>query len=299
MKDYIGKRIKLNSFEYEFGKKPKEISVIAFFKYKKDNNLYVACCEESNVNYGIVNYGSAHIKGNSLIIIGIKEPLQEMIQELFFKLNEGNDISDSFEIMKLDDIESIEFVTPNRIEIKSEIVKNVIDKTIEKKKEEVTVPNNKDKKKSSSPLFIILLFLIIGGGIYFYFFIYLKPVETKIYKSIECTKKYNDKDYNMKIEEDNKFMFSQDDKLEYIDELSRYTFFNEDEYYDFINKGLMYKYLGEEEGTGYSQDESTYSFSITKKVDATRDDYLLPIEYEDVLRYYENDGYSCVEQTEE
>ena len=298
MNNYIGKRIKLNNYNLEFGKKAKEVNVIAFFKYKIDNNFYVVCCEESNVNYGIINYGSAHIKGNSIIIIGVKEPLQEMVQELFFKLNEGSDISDTFEIMSLNDIYTIEFVTPNKIELKNEIVKEVIDKVIEKEKEEVITTVKKNEKKGSSLLPLILLFIAICVGIFFYFFIYLKPVENKIYKSIECTKTTNDNKYNMKIEEDNKFRFSQNDTLEYIDELSRYVFFDEDEYFDFINKGLMYKYLADEEA-GYSQDESTFSFSITKKVDATSDSYVLPTEYEDVLSYYVKDGYSCTELTEE
>ena len=86
-KEIIGKKIKVNDFNMEFGHQAKFVNLICFYKYQKDNNLYAIYCDDTNIPYGIVNFGTAHIKGNSLIVIGSKDPNQEMIKEFTYKLS--------------------------------------------------------------------------------------------------------------------------------------------------------------------------------------------------------------------
>ena len=292
----MGKKIKVNSFNLEFGKQAQITNVIAFYKYKEDNGLYAICCEDSNIKYGIVNYGSAYIKENTLIIIGLKEPKQEMVQELFFKINEGKDITDNFEVQSLENVEFVELVSPNKVELKGEIVEKVISETIEVPQEEkVEKEKTKtNKKKSSLPLILILLIII--GGASFYFF--ATQNNNKVYKSIVCTKTYQDKDYNMEVSEDNKYSFSQEDILEYVDKLSVYKFTDEDEYNDFMEKSLYYNYMPKENG-GITPDNDNLSFSIVERVDATKSSYNLPTNYEEVIKYYKREGYTCEEKIEE
>ena len=294
----MGKKIKVNSFNLEFGKQAQITNVIAFYKYKEDNGLYAICCEDSNIKYGIVNYGSAYIKENTLIIIGLKEPKQEMVQELFFKVNEGKDLTDNFELQPLDSVEFVELVSPNKVELKGEVVEKVINETIELPQEEIKEKENTkiNKKKSSLPIILILLIIIGVAG--YYFFILQNDNSKKIYKSIVCTKNYRDKEYNIEVSEDNKYSFSQNDILEYVDKLSVYKFTDEDEYNDFMESGSYYKYLPEENG-GITPDDNNSSFSIVERVDATKADYKLPTGYEEVIKYYKKEGYTCEEKIEE
>jgi len=63
----FGKKIKLNDFNMTYGKQEKLLNVMCLFKYKKDNNMYAIYCDDSSIPYGIINYGTAHLKENTLI----------------------------------------------------------------------------------------------------------------------------------------------------------------------------------------------------------------------------------------
>ena len=294
----IGKKIKLNDFNMTYGKQEKLLNVICLFKYKKDNNIYAIYCDDSSIPYGIIYYGSAHIKGNTLIVIGSKVPNQEMLKEILFKIN-NNEQLENFEILELSQINLIEIVSPNKFEIKKEILQNLIDKTMPKP----IVPEKKTQKKNKKPqiLPILLILIVLTASLYFFIFKDNTPKEN-IVKSFICKKEYQSNELEAKVIEDNTYNFNQNDILQYINKSTTYKFYKEEEYYDFINKGIFYSYIPEEyinknpedNSLGYRIDNDTYSLIIIEKEDTTKD-YFLPTEYEEVLSHYKEKGYSCTE----
>lgn len=290
----IGKKIRLNEYNLTYGKQEKILNVVCFYKYKKDNNLYTICCEDSNIPYGIINYGSAHQKGNTLILIGLKEPKEDMIKELLFKIDKEEEL-DNFVIQDLKDIEMIELISPNKFEIKKEVLESIIDKTIPKPiKEEI---KSIQKKKKKPTLIIVLIILFIISAFFCLFILNEKHIQDSTIKSIICKKEYNSTELEAKVIEDNTYNFNQNDKLKYINKSTTYKFYQEEEYLEFVNKGLYYSYIPEENG-GFSLDNDTYSLIIIEK-EETNEDYFLPTEYEEVLSYYKGKDYNCKEEAKE
>ena len=293
MNNYIGKNVKLNELGLSYGTKSKMVSIIAFFKYKKDNNLYAVCVEDTNIPYGLVYYGTAHIKGDNLIVIGSKNPIQEVPQELLFKLNNNQELED-FEIQNIDNINSIELITPNKIEIKKEVVLDAIEKCVPKPV--IDNDNNKGtskvkKKNSALPLLLILIFLLLGVGGYFYFF--SGNDDAIIDKSFTCTMTTYDRSINANVFEDNTYYFNNNDILEYVNISSKYTFLYEDEYNDFMDRSLYYNYLKDDSGFSTNNDE--LSFTILERVEID-EDYSQPTNYEEALNYYKKKNYDCIEE---
>lgn len=294
-KEIIGKKIKVNDFNMEFGHQAKFVNLICFYKYQKDNNLYAIYCDDTNIPYGIINFGTAHIKGNSLIVIGSKDPNQEMIKEFTYKLS-NNETLDNFEIQDITNINAIELVSTNKLEIKKEILASIVDKVIPLPKQTENQDKNSKKKKKSVllPLLLILIFICIIA--YFFFF---KTNEEKdiTTKMIICTRETQSTEIDAKVIEDNTYNFNPNDKLEYINKSTTYKFYNEDDYIDFIDKGLYYTYIPDENG-GFTLDDNSHSLKVIEK-ETIDEDYTLPTDYEESLKYYKEKGYSCTEQAKE
>jgi len=290
----FGKRVKLTDYTMEYGKKEKFTNILCFFKSPSDNNLYVIVVEDSNIPYGIIQYGSAHIKGNSLILIGSKNPNQEAVKELIYKIYNNEDLT-NYEIKSLDEVEAIEIISPNKLEVKKEVVENIMERVMPKPKEEELKERPRKKKKSILPLLLILV--VIGLVGYFMFFRNSNDDEEKIVKSIMCTKSYSSNELEALVIEDNTYNFNISDSLEFINKSTTYKFYEEAEYLDFINKGLYYSYIDLDNG-GFTLDNDSYSLIVIEK-EETETDYFLPTEYEEVLSYYKNQGYSCSEKVEE
>ena len=294
-KEIVGKKIKVNDFNMEFGRQAKFVNLICFYKYQKDNNLYAIYCDDTNIPYGIINFGTAHIKGNSLIVIGSKDPDQEMIKEFTYKLS-NNETLDNFEIQDITNINAIELVSPNKLEIKKEILASIVDKVIPKpKKVEKPVKNSSKKKKNTLlPLLLVLIFICI----IVYFFVF-KTNEEKdnTTKMIICTRETKSKNLAANVIEDNTYNFNPNDKLEYINKSTTYKFYSEDDYIDFIDKGLYYTYIPDDNG-GFTLDDNNYSLKVIEK-ETIKDNYSLPTDYEKALKYYKEEGYNCTEQAKE
>ena len=132
-----------------------------------------------------------------------------------------------------------------------------------------------------------------------YFYITSQSEEVKISKTITCTitKKHQELD-GVTVDEEQVFNFSNTDKLEIIDKTELYKFQTEEDYLDFINKGLYYRYMpnSEEEG-GWNKDDDAHTFKIITK-DRISTSYTKPVNYEEVLTYYKNEGYECNENIE-
>lgn len=289
-----GKELKVVEYNLTFGKNARMVNVFGCFRYKENNSLYIIYADV-NTKYNIVYYGSSHVKNDSILSMQCNNKKdEEIIKEYIFKVTNKEKLDD-FEIIPLEKIEGVEIISSNKLEIKKEVLDSLTELTIPKKeipKEEVK--EKPKKKKSSKLLMFLIMIILIGGGVYLYFNTMNK--EESVAKIIVCTKTYKHNELEANVSEEQTFNFNNQDTLESIDIVQAYKFMTEDSYLDFINKGLYYKYMPDEDDAngGYKFYDDSYTYQMTMKeyVDIAYDK---PTNYEDVLAYYKDDGYSCNE----
>lgn len=272
-------------------------NVYGVFKYLHNGMLYVVYSDYKD-KYNIIYYASCHIKGDSVLAIEVKgEEHENIIKEFIFNVINNKDLS-NFEFANLDSVKFIEIIGSSRIEVKPEVESTLLNLMIPKKEEKV-IENNNTKKKSNMGLIIILLIIGIGGIFgYSYFFKGKKdngPSKNDIVGIIICNKSYNHKELNAVVNEEKTFNFNVDDNLLYVSNNMLYKFNSSDEYADFVTKGLYYKYIPNNKDKDFNLDDANITFKVNYKDNITTD-YNLPTSYEEVLAYYNKDGYNCTEE---
>ena len=293
-----GKVLKVVEYNLSFGATDHYINVYGVFRYKKNNNLYIIY-SDTNPTYNYISYGSSYIKNNSILSLATtKKEEEEIVKEYIFKtIHQEN--TEEFENISLDTIEGIEIVGSNKIEVKEEVLKDLINLTIPKPKtEEPKEQITKPKKKKSPKIVLLLLLILIGGSIYF--FMTKKNTKTSevkdTVKTFICTKEYQSNTLDAKIKEENTYHFSLQENLEYIEGTKEYQFSSKDSYQDFIQNGTFNKYIEEDEkNSSFSQDEENNIFKTNLKtiIDSS---YNKPTNYEEALTREKEDGYSCQER---
>lgn len=287
-----GKELKVVEYNLTFGTSARVVNVISLFKYKKNNNIYIIY-SDINSSYDVIYYGSSHIKDNTVLSMECKDKMdEEIIKEFIFKTTNKEELND-YEIISLDKIDGLEIISSNKIEIKKEVLKQLIDLTIPKKE----IPKNdieqeKKNKKSKIPLIILMLLLVILATFGFLFL--NKPRSNNTEKIIICEKEYNHETLPATINEIQTFNFNINDSLESININQEYTFNTETDYLDFINEGTYYKYIPEENIGNWDKDDENFIFKTTKK-EMVKTGYDKPTEYEEVLSYYKAENYTCKE----
>lgn len=289
-----GKTIKVKQYNLQFGEKERFINILSCFKYKKNGNIYIIY-SDIDQKYSLVYYGSGHLKENEALCMPCREKEEvEIIKEYIFKLLKKEPM-DNFEIYSIDNVETIEIIGSEKLEVKTEILSNLIDIMIPKKEleKEKTKETKKKKNNPLKPLLIILIIiiLIIGSS---YFLLGGTPKDnTKT--NIICTKTYQHETLNAKVEETNTYNFDLNDELQTIDTTMIYKF-DKSSYQDFILKGTYYKYMpsSDTEG-GWDKNDEEYTFKVVtkKRVDTS---YTEPTNYEEALSYYKENGYTCEEK---
>ncbi len=292
-----GKTLKVVEYNLSFGSSVKMVNVFGVFRYKPNNNLYIIYAD-INTQYPIIYYGSSHIKENSILSMACSDPkVEEIIKEYIFKTISKETLTD-FEIISLDSTEGVEIISSNKLEVKPEVLNNLVDIAIPKPKveEEVPIKNNK-KKSSKKTLLFFLIILFIGGGGYFY--LKALPEKETTVKLFVCAKNYQHDILSANVSEENTYHFNNQEKLEYYNTITTYQFFSQEEYQDFISKGTIYRYMpGDEADGGWDKDDQKYLFKVMvkKKIDTS---YNLPTNYEEALAHYKKEGYTCEEKIEE
>ena len=291
-----GKVLKVVEYNLTFGSSARMVNVFGLIRYKKNNGLYVLYADQNN-QYSVINYGGSHIKGNTILSMNYKKEDEEIIKEYIFKVTNEEELND-FEVISLEPIEGIEIISSNHLELKPDVINNLIDKTIPKKEvvEETNKKAPKPKKKSPAKVLLILIILLALaiGGIYF-----LAPeilLGSKESKILTCTITKTDSSLNATLEETRKLSFDYKNILKEIDTTTTFRFNEEKDYQDFINKGTMYKYMPENETQGgFKQVDETNTFIITKNETITTD-YDKATSYEEVLLENKREGYKCEEK---
>lgn len=293
-----GKVLKVVEYNLTFGATDRYVNVYGVFKYTKNNNLYIIY-SDPNPTYNYISYGSSYIKNNSILSLATtKKEEEEIVKEYIFKIINQEPTKD-FEFISLDSIEEIEIIGSNKIEVKEDVLKSLINLTIPKpKKEEIENQSIKPKKKKFHKITFLLLIILISGSIYF-FMTKNNDKTTEVKDSIKtfiCTKEYQSNTLDAKIKEENTYHFSLQENLEYIEGTKEYQFSSKDSYQDFIQNGTFNKYIEEDEkNSSFSQDEENNIFKTNLKtiVDSS---YNKPTNYEEALSREKADGYSCQER---
>lgn len=287
-----GKELKVVEYNLSFGGKERKVNVFSLFRYQKNNGLYVIYADVGTT-YNIINYGTSHMKENTILSMTPHEKDIEIIKEYIFKVT-NNEPLEEFEILPLDNITSIEIISSEKLEIKPEVLASLTEKTIPKK--ETPKEEKKEivkKKNPAKTLFtIIIIFAIFGCAAYIFLLTQNKETVTKM---ASCKKTTTNLEISAKIEETIEYNFN-NDTLEKIDTTQVFKFNTKEDYEDFINKGTMYKYMPDDAETGgYQQNDEESTFTITKKENITSS-YNKPTHYEEVLSYNKSEGYTCEEK---
>lgn len=277
----MGKIIKIDEYNFTYGKGTDYLNVFGGFKYKEDGNKYVIYSHDNTKLF----YGSLFIKDNKLVIMDVKNDVSSIIKEFTHVLLDDKKSTD-FEVISLDDIDSVEIIGENTVDIDSSVILNLFDKTIPKELEK-PVQNETKKSKSSSVVGICLFLLIVIVGAFFWFNPEIIEGEKR---RVICDKTYIHESLNATVTEEVTLTFSGKDKITDIDLVTDYKFNNSLQYEEFVKKNYYYQYM--KEGDTYKLDNSASTYRVFSSID-TEVDFFLPTSYKELVEDYKNKGYDC------
>ena len=101
----IGKQIRLNDYKFTYGRETIYLNVYGAFKNKKNGNKYVIYSYDNNRLY----FGSLFIRNKEIIVMIPKEDESEIVKKFTYSILD-NKLSDDFEVISLDDIDSIQII---------------------------------------------------------------------------------------------------------------------------------------------------------------------------------------------
>lgn len=274
----IGKQIRLNDYKFTYGRETIYLNVYGAFKNKKNGNKYVIYSYDNNRLY----FGSLFIRNKEIIVMIPKEDESEIVKKFTYSILD-NKLSDDFEVISLDDIDSIEIIDETLCDFNVDMSK-LYDITIPKpkvEKEEIK-PN---KKISIASIFFVLLFVVI----ILFFFVNPEVIFGKN-KEYSCTKSYLHDELPASVNEEVVLVFNGKDNINSIDVKTDYVFSDAQYYKDFKDKSYFYNYF--KEGDTYKFEDTTYTYRLFSKID-TNEDYFMPSKLDDLVSYYRNNGYEC------
>lgn len=274
----IGKQIRLNDYKFTYGRETIYLNVYGAFKNKKNGNKYVIYSYDNSRLY----FGSLFIRNKEIIVMIPKEDESEIVKKFTYSILD-NKLSDDFEVISLDDIDSIQIIDETLCDFNVDMSK-LYDITIPKpkvEKEEIK-PN---KKISIASIFFVLLFVVI----ILFFFVNPEVIFGKN-KEYSCTKSYLHDELPASVNEEVVLVFNGKDNINSIDVKTDYVFSDAQYYKDFKDKSYFYDYF--KEGDTYKFEDTTYTYRLFSKID-TNEDYFMPSKLDDLVSYYKNNGYEC------
>lgn len=274
----IGKQIRLNDYKFTYGRETIYLNVYGAFKNKKNGNKYVIYSYDNSRLY----FGSLFIRNKEIIVMIPKEDESEIVKKFTYSILD-NKLSDDFEVISLDDIDSIQIIDETLCDFNVDMSK-LYDITIPKpkvEKEEIK-PN---KKISIASIFFVLLFVVI----ILFFFVNPEVIFGKN-KEYSCTKSYLHDELPASVNEEVVLVFNGKDNINSIDVKTDYVFSDAQYYKDFKDKSYFYNYF--KEGDTYKFEDTTYTYRLFSKID-TNEDYFMPSKLDDLVSYYRNNGYEC------
>lgn len=274
----IGKRIRISDYKFTYGQETVYINVFGVFKNIKSGNKYIVYSYDNKKLY----FGSFFVKDNIGTVMVSKDTDKDIIKNFIDNVISGNN-DNSYEIENLDSIQSIQIIDELIYDYSVDI----------NKLDEITMPKEKIEEVKETPkkkvsLFVIgIMVLLIVIGVFFF----VNP-EVIIGKNIiySCDKNYRHNELPATINENRIFTFNSKGIIISIDINTDYVFNDIDYYNEFKNKSYFYKYV--EEADTYKFDDTNYTYRVFSKIDVNTD-YFLPANKEELISYFENDGYNC------
>lgn len=286
-----GKELKVAEYNLSFGSSARMVNVYSVFRYIKNNGLYVIY-GDVNPTQPVINYGSSHVKENTILSMTPKPEDEEIIKKYIFKVTKNEDLKE-FEIISLEPIETIEIIASSYLEVKPEIINSLIEKTMPKKEEvSENVETKKGKKKNKMLIPLILILAACGAGYYYY--TTLNQSDNTV-KAIICKKETSNNSIGATIATTSEYHFNNEDILENVETTQIYSFLSTDNYEDFINKGLFYKYMPNDENGGFKEDKENNTITYVSK-EFVDSNYSESTNYEEIISQNKKDGYTCEEQ---
>ena len=276
-----GKILKVSNNDLYGNVDDRTVSVFAAFNHLKYMNRYVIFCFTNELHNKKLYYGSVHVKEKSLVIFSVSNMDQYINKFISDYLNNKVD-SNEFEIIDLSNMEKVELVSYNTMDFdKLDVLNNMSIKRISSSESEGTI-------NSKKPVFgyILLFILLLFGGALTYLYFNPNVLDVKL-RELNCTMSDIDKKIDADYDSNIVIRFDKDDKLN--SEKTTITYkFNEEDYLKF-KENEEYKTLLEKDD-GYKFDDENYKFIIM------RDEKLVIQNYDEVLEYLNNLGYSCIEE---
>ena len=283
----IGKVLKENDYKFEYGKETVYVNVFGGFKYKKNASKYIVYSYDNNKLF----YGNLFIRNDEIIVMTDKEDPSLIVKEFVSNIL-NNKKSDEFEIIPLDKVKSIQIIDEASCDFDVDISK-LKDLTIPKLESVVQVEEKPKKRK----------FSIVGVGIFLVFaiitlFFFVNPqFITGENKEYSCVKNYIHDKLPADVSEKVDLEFTSKGKIIDINIISDYQFNDSDYYTEFRDKNYFYQYFSD--GDTYKFEDEDQIFRLFSKID-TEVDYFMPSDLDELIKYYEDNGYSCtlVEESE-
>lgn len=277
----IGKVIKVNDYNFVYGKETVYVSVYAAFRSKKNGNKYVVYSYDNKKIY----CGTLFIRNKELIVMNSKDNVNEIIRD-FLDLFMNSSFADKYETISLNEIESVEIIDESvyNFDIDVDKLYNLTIPKIEVSREEKKLKNKK-KKLSFSSICLIILFIVIIS----FFFVNSEVIMGKNIKYV-CSTSYLHKDIPASVNEDITLTFRNNGQVLSIEIKSDYIFNDYNYYKEFKNKSYFYKYF--EEGDTYKFDDVNYTYRLFSEVNI-EEEYFLPEDKDELVSYYKEKSYEC------
>lgn len=274
----IGKKIVVNDYKLTYGQETVYVNVYGAFKSNKNGNKYIIYSYDNIKLY----WGSLFIRNNELVVIISKEDSSEIVKKFILEVINGK-LSDDFDIISLDNIQSIQIIDEMLCVFDVDMNK-LYDATIPKV--EVIKEEVKEKKRISiANVFFVLFILVVAA----FFFVNPEVIYGKNQKYI-CNKTYVHDKLPADINEEIELIFTSKDVINSI-KITTECKFNDPEYYsEFSNKGYVYQYF--DDADSYNQNDDNYTYRLFSSID-TKSDYFMPTGRDELISYYKDNGYDC------
>ncbi len=287
-----GKELKVIDLEKKIDKEIHTLYVYAVFKDLKYGNIYAIYKDNNDITNDVLHYAGTHFKGDTLVLLNVKEvnKVEEMVKE--FTWNIYNDKENTnYEMLDISSLNKAEIISSNTITVKDEVINTLTKKLIPKKKDD---PSLLKPLISSSTKILIRGFSLALLVVVIFYFVNKDELFKEETITVICNKKDVLEDINASEDRNDTFIFNSEKKLLTRTVNIKYTFNDSNSYTEYKQLGLYYKYepLVSSSEIEYVNDDVNNTFTIIEHA-KTETEYFEPTNYDEVLERMAYYTYTC------